>query len=166
MCVWKRILMVVVLCGPAFGQIKVPRGVREVKDLEAARREASQTRGALIFLMVNTASTQDFVQEALDDYHRRFRTYGPVLLVRAGVSSAVVPEAVVGELEGLKGYPRMVVVDPDDNTIIAKVPYLTIEGREAAMREQRRVIHKYLTEKRKRPRVPPSPVPPKPVRAP
>jgi hypothetical protein len=160
----KWMLMGALCAAPLMAQVKIPRGMVEPKDIESARKEAQQKREALIYIMANTTSTQGFVQEALDDYFKRFRTYGPVVIVRAGVTTTHVPEDVMKALDGLKGYPRLVATDPDDNRVIASVPYLTLDARDEGLRDHRRVLHKYLSDKKRQPRVPPTPVPsPTPV---
>jgi hypothetical protein len=114
---------------------------------------------ALTYIMVNTASSQSFVETALEEYHKAVRGYGPVVIVRAGVSVPEIPADVIKSLEGLKGYPRLIATDPDDNKVIASVPYLTLEDRDDGIKAARRSVHKYLGDKKKQPRVPPTPIP-------
>lgn len=149
--VWFAILVWgISFCGMA--QMKMPRSVLEISELPSARKEAQQKREALVFVMVNTMSTQGFVQEALAEYVSRFRTYGPVLLVRANMGEQGVPEKVSKALEELSGYPRVVVADAYSDDVITGVPYLKIEERDDKLKEHRRIVFNYLKEQKKRPR--------------
>ncbi len=51
-------------------EIKIPRVILEPTALEAARKEAQKERETIVYVMVNTAGTQAFVEEALDELNR------------------------------------------------------------------------------------------------
>lgn len=140
--------------------VDLPRDVHRLKDLETLRKQASAKREALVFLKVNPDNQQDFVQEAVDDYVRRFKGYGPVILVPLEGDEKLVPGVVDKGFDELSGsYPRLVVLDPDDDTVIAKVPYLSQDDRKKEMREYRREVHRYLREKKSNRRKVPVPKP-------
>ncbi|GEM_PF-1873064 len=138
----------------------LPREVNRLKDLETFRKQASLKREALVFLKVNPDNTQDHVEEAVEDYVSRFKVYGPVFLVPLNMDENLVPEKAAQAFESLSGvYPQLVVLDPDDDTVIVKVPYLGQEDRKKDMRDYRRTVHRYLQEKKRKPRPVPTPKP-------
>jgi hypothetical protein len=53
----------------------------------------------------------------------------------------------------------LVVSDPDDDRIIVKVSYVSEDDRDDELRDHRRTVHRYLQDKKRKPRVPP----PKPM---
>jgi hypothetical protein len=139
-------------------KMDIPRGVLPLKELAVARQTAVAEQEAVVFLKVDLQSKQSHVQEAVEEYVRRFKRYGPVVLVPKSSDDAVLPEEVAEAFSSLGGsYPRLVVMDPDDDSIIVKVPYLAVTKRKEELKAFRRTIHRYLQEKKRRPRVPPSP---------
>lgn len=144
----------------AYAGMDLPREVQRLKDLDTYRKQASMKREALVFLKVNPKNTQDHVEEAVEDYVSRFKVYGPVFLVPLNMDEKLVPPNAAKAFDSLSGvYPQLVVLDPDDDTLIVKVPYLSQDDRKKEMRDYRRTVHRYLQEKKRKPRPVPTPKP-------
>ena len=155
--IWCAAALTVALNG--FG-LDLPRDVKRLKNLEVLRKQASAKREALVFLKVNPGNSQDYVEEAVEEYVKRFKKYGPVILVPLQSDRKLLPDAVDKGFDALSGtYPQLVVLDPDDDTVITKVPYLSQDDRDKEMREYRREVHRYLREKKKTRRKVPVPKP-------
>lgn len=158
-----KTLIYFILCAwiaQAGAQVRIPNSVHRATELETLTAEALADNKALIFIMVNPASTANHVNDAFQLYVRRFRTYGPVILIPQGTVLNNLPAGVdegFGKLSG--GYPRVVAIDPEDGSLIEAVPYLPIRDRDQALRGHRRIISAYLRQKaqerRRRPAVPP-----------
>jgi hypothetical protein len=143
---------------PAFAGLDMPKDVQSMQQIDALRKQASMKREALIFLKVNPENTQDHVEEAVDDYVRRFKQYGPVILVPMHNEDERLPKNAEKAFDQFSGiYPQLVVLDPDDDTVIVKVPYLPQDDRKKEMREYRKTVFNYLKEKKSKPRVAPVP---------
>ncbi|MCC5848872.1 MAG: hypothetical protein JJU29_12355 [Verrucomicrobia bacterium] len=143
-----------------FAQIRIPNSVHRIGDLEQVTEEAEADGDVLIFIMVNPQSTQNHVADAFQLYVRRFRTYGPVILVEQGRVLDTLPAGARQGFNQLRGgYPRVVAVDPEDGSLIETVPYLPVRDRDRELRTYRRTISAYRREKRqaqrRRPAVPP-----------
>ncbi len=142
-------------------EIRIPNSVHRFEKLEEVTQEALDDGDVLIFIMVNPQSTQSHVADAFQLYVRRFRTYGPVILVEQGRMLDGLP---VGARQGFAqlrgGYPRVVAVDPEDGSLIEKVPYLPVRDRDREIRTYRRTISAYRREKRREQRRSPAVPPP------
>jgi hypothetical protein len=134
----------------------LPREVNPLTELEKLRKTASMKREALVFVKVNPQNTQEFVEEAVEDYVDDFKRYGPVFLVPLDTKDEELPRLVAAAFSHLSGtYPHLVVSDPDDDKIIVKVSYVSADERKEELREHRRTVHRYLQDKKRKPRVPP-----------
>jgi len=136
-------------------EIDMPREVKSLTELKQLRKNASMKREALIFIKVNPQNSQEFVEEVVEDYVGDFKRYGPVILVPLDTEREEMPPALYTAFSHLSGtYPHLVAMDPDDGTIIVKVSYVSEDDRDDVLRDHRRTVHKYLQEKKRKPRVP------------
>jgi len=163
----KRLLASLLCCfGSAYGQMKVPSSVHRLPNLEAASQKAVADGKLLVFIMVNPASPAAHVADAFDEYVKRFRTYGPVVLVPQGTNPSQLPPAAVRGFNSLSGgYPRLVVIDPSNGELVESVPYIRVDDRPRALRRHRSVVAKYQRDQRilRRRPAPPVPEPPRPA---
>lgn len=141
--------------GMAWAQLDLPKDVLKMTELDAARAEAKREKETLMFLKVNPADGRDFMEEAVDDYVSVFKRFGPILLVPLNVEVPDLPTSAETAFDNMSGgYPQLVVLDPDDDSVIVKVPYLARKDRDDELKAHRRRVHKYLRDKKKKRPVP------------
>lgn len=160
-------LLALVLAIPLSAQIRVPASVAGPDQIDALREEAAAEGRVLIFIMVNPNATQQHVADAFQEYHRRFRGYGPVILLAPNVNVPNLPAGAAQGFASLRGgFPRLVAVDPTDDSLIEAVPYLSVADRDRALRNHRRVVSAHVREARREARRRPPVVPTPPWQAP
>jgi hypothetical protein len=148
-------IAVIALSLTTYAQIDMPRQVLNLSDIKKAQTEATREKKALIFLKVNPHDSREFMETAVKEYVRQLRRYGPILLVPLDADPSHLPAVVVQAFDSLSGsYPQVVVIDPGDNSVIAKIPYLSQNDRDQELKEYRRSIHRHLQEAKSRRTVP------------
>jgi hypothetical protein len=144
----------------AGAQIKIPKDMAALDKWEAARVQAQTKRELLLFIKVNPAVEADHVHESFGAYVKAFKSYGPMVLVPLDAKEEGLP---AGAQQGFKsmsgGYPQLVAVDPDTLGLVQSVPYAKITDRDETLKTHRKEMHKYITDKKKRPRVVATPIP-------
>ena len=150
----KHLLLILMLFSSLlWGGVDFPKDVKSLKNLDALRATATSQREVLVFLKVNPDNTQEHVQEAVEDYVKRFKRFGPVIHVPLVGGFQNLPKTADQAFEKLSGsYPRLVVLDPENDAVVTAVPYLTQEDRDDEIKEYRRAVFSYLKEMQSRPR--------------
>jgi len=151
-CLW----MCGILCAATWCRgMELPDELGRLAKLEEARELAKREGEALIFLKVNPANSQEYVEEAVEEYVREFKRYGAMVLVPLNVKTPNLPETAAKAFDAMSGgYPRLVVIDAESDEVIVKVPYVSQKDRDDELKEYRRTVHRYLQDNKSRRSVP------------